>query len=115
MNRNSQGNPIMGRYRGDKPVRIRYRAGDPVRVRAHFPPGHVRAPYYTRGHCGEVVRITGPFHNAEERAYGRNSELEALYRVRFRQRDLWPAYAGSVDDTVVVDLYEHWLEPGNER
>lgn len=93
----------------------RYRQGDPVTVRAHFPPGHARAPYYTRGHTGEVVRITGPFANAEERAYGRDGVREPLYRVRFRQRDLWPDYAGSADDTLVADIHEHWLEPGSHR
>ena len=96
-------------------VTNRYRNGDPVVVRAHFPPGHARAPYYTRGHAGEVVRITGPFPNAEERAYGRDGAREPLYRVRFRQRDLWPNYPGSAHDTLVVDIYEHWLEPGSHQ
>ena len=93
----------------------RYREGDPVTVRALFPPGHVRAPYYTRGHSGEVVRVTGPFRNAEERAYGRTGIKVPLYRVRFRQRDLWPDYIGTGHDTLVADLYEHWLDPGNRR
>ena len=91
----------------------RYREGDSVKVRALFPPGHVRAPFYTRGHSGEVVRVTGPFRNAEERAYGHPGVRVPLYRVRFRQRDLWPDYIGSRDDTLVADLYEHWLEPGD--
>ena len=89
----------------------RFRKGDAVNVRAHDPPGHARAPHYTRGRRGMVKRITGPFPNAEERAYGRPGASEPLYRVRFRQRDLWPDYAGSAPDTLVVDLYEHWLEP----
>lgn len=90
----------------------RYRIGDPVTVRALFPSGHARAPFYTRGRSGQVVRITGPFRNAEERAYGRTGARVPLYRVQFRQRDLWPEYVGSSADTLVVDLYEHWLEPG---
>lgn len=93
----------------------RYREGDPVMVRALFPPSHARAPYYTRGQAGEVVRVTGPFRNAEERAYGRPGARVPLYRVRFRQRDLWPDYVGSGGDTLVVDLYEHWLEQGDRR
>lgn len=91
----------------------RYRKGDPVTVRALFPRGHVRAPFYTRGHSGEVMRVTGPFRNAEERAYGRTGARVPLYRVRFRQCDLWPDYIGNDDDTLVADLYEHWLEPGD--
>ena len=62
-----------------------------------------------------MVRITGPFPNAEERAYGRDGDREPLYRVRFRQRDLWPNYPGSARDTLVVDIYEHWLEPESHQ
>ena len=93
----------------------RYREGDPVKVRARYPSGHVRAPFYTRGRSGEVVRVTGPFRNAEERAYGRTGARVPLYRVQFCQRDLWPDYVGSSGDTLVVELYEHWLEPGDRR
>ncbi len=97
------------------PIVNRYRVGDPVTVRALFPSGHARAPFYTRGHSGEVVRVTGPFRNAEERAYGRTGARVPLYRVQFRQRDLWPDYVGNGGDTLVVDLYEHWLESGDRR
>jgi len=31
--------------------------------------------------------------------------------VRFRQRDVWPDYAGPEGDTVDIEIYEHWLEP----
>ena len=50
--------------------------------------------------------------NPEELAFGRNG-LPALplYRVRFAQRAVWPDYAGSADDTVDIEIYEHWLEP----
>jgi len=123
MNRDRSGGLASSQHRPDEPARRRYGGGGPatsrheygdrVQVRAHFPPGHIRAPYYTRGHTGEVVQITGPFPNAEERAYGRAGALEPLYRVRFNQHDLWPDYAGSADDTLVADIYEHWLEPGD--
>ena len=32
-----------------------------------------------------------------------------LYRVRFRQKDLWADYHGNIEDTVDVDVYDHWL------
>jgi nitrile hydratase len=58
-----------------------------------------------------VESIAGHFANPEELAYGRDGQPKrALYRVRFRQGELWPDYAGSAADTAVVDLYEHWLE-----
>ena len=125
MNRKRSRGPANSQYRPDEPARRRYGGGGPaesrfghgerVQVRAHFPPGHVRAPYYTRGQTGEVVQITGPFPNAEERAYGRPGATEPLYRVRFRQHDLWPDYTGCADDTLVADIYEHWLEPEDRQ
>jgi nitrile hydratase len=98
----------------------RFAAGDRVRVRWADPPGHLRTPYYIRGKAGVIERVLAPYPNPEERAYGR-SGLPApwLYRVRFRQVDLWREYALSLprasgftpEDTVDVELYEHWLEP----
>ena len=90
----------------------RFRDGERVRVRALFPPGHVRTPHFTRGRRGEVVGVVGAFRNPEDLAYGRRSGSEIhLYRVRFGQRELWPDYAGVEADTLIADLYEHWLEP----
>ena len=34
-----------------------------------------------------------------------------LYRVRFRQKDVWPDYAGSREDVLEVEIFQHWLEP----
>jgi nitrile hydratase len=85
--------------------------GQPVRVRVAFPPGHVRTPRYLRGRRGMVESIAGRFANPEELAYGRDGlPARALYRVRFRQTELWPDYAGAAADSAVVDIYEHWLE-----
>ena len=58
---------------------------------------------------GTIERVCGSFGNPEELAYGRCGEPVALYRVRFAQRELWPEDASHVDDTVDVELYEHWL------
>ena len=32
-----------------------------------------------------------------------------LYEVLFQQIDLWPDYAGPATDTLLIDIYEHWL------
>ena len=86
--------------------------GDRVRVRTAHPPGHVRTPFYVRGKSGVVERVLGAYRNPEELAYGRGGEpARPLYRVRFLQRDLWPDYAGPPDDTVDIEIYQHWLEP----
>ncbi len=90
----------------------RFSAGDRVRVRRAFPPGHVRTPYYARGATGVVERSCGAFGNPEELAFGRgDSAKQTLYRVRFVQTALWPDYDGPQDDTVDIEIYDHWLEP----
>lgn len=88
--------------------------GTRVKVRAAFPPGHVRTPYYARGKEGVIEAAAGQFPNPEERAYGRSGEPKRpLYRVRFRQSDLWPVYRGADADSLVVDIFAHWLEPAD--
>ena len=55
----------------------RFRPGDRVRVRAAHPPGHIRTPYYCRGHVGVVERLCGAFANPEELAYNRPGRSSA--------------------------------------
>lgn len=97
---------------GEKPMSGGYREGDHVRVRKAHPPGHVRTPHYVRDRVGVVESVAGDFADPEELAYGRDGlPKKTLYRVRFLQAELWPNYAGSVADSLVVDIYEHWLDP----
>ena len=35
---------------------------------------------------------------------------QPLYRVRFRQKEVWPDYQGPENDTVDIEIYQHWLE-----
>ena len=91
----------------------KYAAGDRVLVRRAFPPGHIRTPWYIRGKSGVIERICGEFGNPEELAYGRDgTPKQPLYRVRFRQNEVWDDYAESLSDTIDVEIFEHWLEPG---
>lgn len=93
-------------------IPARFRTGDRVAVRAAYPIGHVRTPFYIRGKHGVVERLCGAFPNPEELAYARSGEpAQPLYRVRFRQRDVWPDYAGQAGDVVEIEIYQHWLEP----
>ena len=97
-------------------MRSRFRSGDPVTVRAMYPIGHIRTPYYIRGKQGVIERICGEFANPEELAFGRDGlPKRPLYRVRFRQCDVWPDYSGAGEDTVDVEIFEHWLEPVTAR
>ena len=92
-------------------VAPRFAVGEPVRVRVAHPPGHVRTPFYIRGKRGVVERLCGQYANPEELAYGRDGRPRLpLYRVRFRQCEVWPEYAGAPEDTLDVEIYQHWLE-----
>lgn len=93
-----------------------FQPGDRVRVRKAHPPGHVRTPFYIRGCKGVVECIAGKFADPEELAYGRDGlPQKVLYRVRFAQIDLWPDYEGAPTDSLVVDVYEHWLSPAEPQ
>jgi nitrile hydratase subunit beta len=85
--------------------------GDRVRVRKSDKPGHVRTPEYLKGKTGWVESVLGEFRNPEDLAYGLSGLPESpLYKVGFRQADLWSDYEGSADDNLCADIYEHWLE-----
>jgi nitrile hydratase len=88
------------------------RAGQRVRVRSWEPKTYNRTPAYLRGHEGVVHQVQGKFLDQEKQAYG-NSGLprRRLYQVRFPQAALWPDYRGPRGDSLIVDLFEHWLEP----
>jgi nitrile hydratase subunit beta len=89
-----------------------FKPGDRVRVRRAAPPGHIRTPFYIRGQEGEIERLCGAFPNPEELAYNRPGlPAQPLYRVRFRQAALWPDYRGAPNDTIEIEIYQHWLEP----
>ena len=90
----------------------RFQPGARVTVRRADPPGHIRTPWYIRGQTGEIERLCGAFPNPEELAYNRpGTPPQPLYRVRFRQRELWADYKGAPGDTIEVEIYQHWLEP----
>jgi len=93
-------------------VAARFRPGDHVKVRWADAPGHVRTPWYVRGHAGVIERVCGTYPNPEELAYARSGlPAQPLYRVRFVQAQVWPDYAGRPLDTIDVEIYQHWLEP----
>jgi nitrile hydratase subunit beta len=90
----------------------RFKPGERVRVMKAYPPGHIRTPFYIRGCAGEVERICGAFPNPEELAQMRDGlPAVPLYRVRFRQAEVWPDYRGNAADVLEVEIFQHWLEP----
>jgi nitrile hydratase len=95
-----------------QPGRTRFKPGDRVLIDDRSAVGHCRTPRYLRGHIGEVTEIQGAFRDPELLAYHRPGlPARVLYKVRFQQHDLWPAYAGPPTDRLEADIYEHWLRP----
>eukprot|EP01064_Diplonema_japonicum_P018945 TRINITY_DN27639_c0_g1_i1.p1 TRINITY_DN27639_c0_g1~~TRINITY_DN27639_c0_g1_i1.p1 ORF type:complete len:449 (+),score=114.87 TRINITY_DN27639_c0_g1_i1:56-1348(+) len=94
-----------------------YKAGDTVKVKkeyAHKTPWerpHLRTPGYIFGAEGVVERVCGSFPCPSLLAVGVRGNTASLYRVRFKQADLWEAYEGTHDDTIDVEVYESWLMP----
>ena len=90
----------------------RVSVGDRVVVDDRASLGHCRTPSFVRGQTGQVAFVHGAFRDPERLAYHRPGlPALVLYKVRFRQSDLWPDYAGSKDDQLEVDIYDNWLRP----
>jgi hypothetical protein len=87
--------------------------GAAVRVKEDWPETrgrvHIRTPHYVRGMQGTVVRQLGAFPNPEDLAFARPATSRALYHVRFDQPAVWQQ--GHAGDELVVEIFEHWLEP----
>ena len=87
--------------------------GTRVRIKNDWPetsgPCHIRTPHYVRGELGTIVRHLGDFPNPEDLAFARPATRRPLYHVAFNPRPFWPEAKGP--DEVIVEIYEHWLEP----
>ena len=89
-----------------------FQLGDRVRISARYPVGHYRVPMYMRGKRGIVTMILEPAAvNNEEEGFGRNAGGKRYYyRVTVPLTELWPGYAGSGRDQLVIEIFETWLE-----
>ena len=91
----------------------RFLPGDRVRVRSTAVDTHHRTPAYVKGKTGKVQAMSGSFYDPEHRAYGDSGlPKRDLYLVAFKMEDLWGKnYPGPHADRLVLDIYEHWLDP----
>jgi nitrile hydratase len=94
---------------GEAPV---FQVGQRVRVLVRRPVGHYRVPTYLRGKTAVVEAvIKRPGLNNEEEAFGRNAgDLRHYYRLALAMSDVWPAYSGSPNDGLRIEVFETWLE-----
>lgn len=82
-----------------------------VRVKTGIAPGHIRTPWYCRGKTGVIERICGAFGNPEELAFNRHNGPDVpLYRVRFTMAEIWGPDSERPEDTIDIEIFEHWLE-----
>lgn len=88
--------------------------GARVRVRTAAPQahtwGHTRAPRYTRGRVGVVVRHHGAHIFPDRHAAHGKKQPAHLYSVRFEAKELWGKAEGSGQLAVYVDLFEPYLQ-----
>jgi nitrile hydratase subunit beta len=94
---------------GEEPA---FKVGDQIRISVRYPVGHYRVPMYMRGKRGTVELILKPMAiNNEEEGFGRNAGSKGhYYRVAVALTELWPGYAGSAQDRLVIEIFEAWLE-----
>lgn len=86
--------------------------GDRVQIRDAWPeadgPAHVRTPHYVRGRHGTVLRALGAFPDPGDLAFARPAPPRALYHVLVDLETIWPG--SRTRDSVLIELYGHWLE-----
>ena len=71
--------------------------------------GHTRLPGYVKGKFGKIIAFHGSHVLPDTNAHLLGENPEALYSVEFKSKALWKK-CENIDDTVVVDLWESYLE-----
>ena len=94
----------------------KYALGQRVTVLELDKPGHVRTPFYIRHQTGRVLQFCGAFLNPEDLAVGNTAgPVVECYRVEFSQADVWDRYDGMPEDSIVIEVYEHWMKPSTDE
>ena len=86
-----------------------FQPGDQIVVRTNIATGHHRTPYFVQGKRGAVEKVHGTFGNPDQG--GHADPRQPLYLVSFDQSHIWDGYDSTSKDQLLLDLYEHWLEP----
>ena len=103
-----------GPTKRDSTTEKNFNLGETVSVRANnsntkVEKGHTRLPDYVKGRTGKVIAYHGSHVFPDANAHFLGESPEALYSVEFKSQDLWDK-CEHVEDTVVVDLWESYLE-----
>ena len=90
----------------------RFEIGDRVRIDDRAEPRHHRVPSYVKGQTGTVVRVCDEQGRPEVLSVQDSDTVSVpVYRVQLAQTDLWPGYSGAHQDTLEIEMFEHWLRP----
>ena len=89
--------------------------GDKVRTVSHSPNhkvagGHTRLPSYAMGRVGRIVMLHGNHVLPDSNAHTLGEAPEPLYAVEFQASTLWPDDAENSGDTIILDLWQNYLE-----
>ena len=103
-----------GPTKRDSTTEKKFNLGETVSVRTNnsntkVEKGHTRLPDYVKGRSGKVIAYHGSHVLPDANAHFLGESPEALYSVEFKSQDLWDKFE-HVEDTVVVDLWESYLE-----
>ena len=103
-----------GPTKRDSTIEKKFNLGETVSVRTNngntkVEKGHTRLPDYVKGRSGKVIAYHGSHVLPDANAHFLGESPEALYSVEFKSQDLWDK-CEHIDDTVVVDLWESYLE-----
>tara|TARA_B100000674_G_scaffold444548_1_gene410233 strand:+ start:144 stop:812 length:669 start_codon:yes stop_codon:yes gene_type:complete len=103
-----------GPTKRDSTTEKKFNLGETVSVRTknsntRVERGHTRLPEYVKGMAGKVIAYHGSHVFPDAHAHFLGESPEALYSVEFKSQDLWDK-CEHVEDTVVVDLWESYLE-----
>lgn len=92
------------------PIPAAFEVGQSVLIKTGPAEDHCRTPSYLRGRRGRIIEVVGFYKNPSLLAFHKPGLPKLwLYRVKFDQPDIWGSYAGNPRDSVVADIYEHWL------
>lgn len=98
------------------PVINLYHPGQKVRIDHRQEPRHHRVPHYAMGKVGVITELCStaalPEEISETNLCG---SRVPVYRVRINQRDLWNDYGSYPNDTLEIEIYQHWLELVTEQ
>lgn len=92
-----------------------FRPGDRVRTtnynpNPHISGGHTRLPSYAMGRVGTVVMYHGAHVLPDSNAHFMGEAPEPLYAIEFTARDLWESDAEEDGDSMVLDLWQNYLQ-----